>query len=199
MATFDMQFIAQEIINIEKTKQDNGDLMWSRSPFKSINELKINNVGIIGEKVIKEMLKMSGIYTDIRGSSSRELLGDGLIKNKSVEIKTARLGKSRTFQHELGEEPWLPNYLLFVDFTPKCFYITIMKNFSEEHYLSPKRRANPYFNKAITRRKETACFKLTINELDIANSISLGNTISVNSEISPEIVNKFFNSKINYD
>lgn len=194
-----MQLLAQEIINIEKTKQENGDLMWETSPFKSINELKINNVGIIGEKVIKEMLKMSGIYTVIPGSSSRTLVGDGLVKNKSVEIKTARLGKTKTFQHELGEEPWLCHYLVLVDFTPKCFYITVMKNFSEEHYLAPKRRAMPYFNKAITRRKESACFKLTTNEYDISNSITLGNTIMVDSDTSPETISSFFNSKINYN
>lgn len=197
--TFDMQTLAQEIINIEKTKQENSDFMWETSPFKSINELKTNNVGVVGEKVIKEMLKMAGIYTCITGSSSRTFIGDGLVKNKSVEIKTARLGKTKTFQHELGEEPWLCHYLILVDFTPKCFYITVMKNFSEEHYLSPKRRAMPYFNKAITRRKETACFKLTTNEYDISRSVSNGDTIMIDSETSPGTISSFFNSKIKYN
>lgn len=77
---------------------------------------------------------MGKIKSEIDGSKTKSTgMGDGLIKGRSVEIKTARLGAfdSKTFQHELGENPWLSDYLIFLDISPNKFYLTIFPNFSE--------------------------------------------------------------------
>ena len=193
---FNFESIAKEIIEVEKKHQDIGDCIWSGSPYYKINELKINNVGIVGEHFVSELLKKSNIECHISGSSSKNKPGDGFIKNKSVELKTARIGKSKSFQHELGEHPWLCDYIILVDFTPKSIFITIIKNFTKDHYLSIKRTALPYFNKTITRRKEIGSYKLTVNQNDINNSIINENTIEVEQNTTIEKIFCFFNTKI---
>ncbi len=54
-----------------------------------------------------------------------------------MEIKCARLGASTpSFQHELGEVPWHPEYMAFIDIAPDNFFLTIFPNLTEEQYKS---------------------------------------------------------------
>ena len=117
--------------------------------------------------------------------------------NKIIEVKTARLGKNKTFQHELGEHPWKSDFIALIDITPALIYLSIIPNFTEEHYQHPKRKATPYFNKSITLRKETSdansgAFKLTLTENDLRTK----NTLIITNE-TEDIINTFINSIIN--
>lgn len=173
-----------DIIKIQKDKEDKLDI-WKNSIYKDIAKLESNNVGIVGESLMQNICKSCDIISDIDGAKTKEVgggkNGDGSIKNKSVEIKTARLGTSKTspsFQHELGEHPWNSDYMIFIDISPNDIYITIFKNFSEHSYTEKDFLCVPYFpTKTVTRRKGTGNFKLDttvkINEECVKNGYSI--------------------------
>jgi hypothetical protein len=189
-----------DVIEEQKKNQYKNGIDWSNSKFKDINDLVANNVGNVGEIIINNICNSLNIECSIDGSKTKQIgggIGDGKIKNKTTEVKTARLGNNNTFQHELGEHPWKVEFMCFVDVTPENIYLTIIPNFSKEHYDKPSRTAEPYFNKSITRRKEkskenSGAFKLTINETDLKNSI---HTIILN-EKTPEEIKTFIISII---
>lgn len=188
------------IIQQEKNKQNICDIIWKESPFKLINELKNNNVGNVGEKFLQFICETCEIESTIDGSRSRCSGGDGTIKNKIIEVKTSRQGNTKTFQHELGEHPWTSDYIILIDFKPECIYLSIISNFTEEKYKQPKRNALPYFNKTITKRKETnkdntnGSFKLTLTEKDL---ISCKNTIKISTDKTKNNISNFINYIIN--
>ena len=179
----------------EKEEKDN----WSDSIFKDVKILQANNVGIVGESSLHNICVNHNILSTIDGSKTKEIgggkNGDGKIKNKSVEIKTAVLGSNMTsFQHELGEYPWNADYLSFIDIAPKDVYLTIIKNFSKEQYEKEGYKCAPYFpTKCITRRKKIGNFKLDtsikINNMCIANGYSINITNKTEKEVA-EFINK---------
>ena len=168
------------IIQEQKDKEDKRDI-WVNSPYKDLVKLQSNNVGIVGEELINRICKTAGIDADCNGAKTKQVgggEGDGFIMGIPVEIKTAHQGSSTpTFQHELGEVPWKGSkYMIFIDISPECIYITIFANFSENTYKSKEKL--PYFpTKAITWRKEKGAFKLDttvkINETNVENGHAL--------------------------
>jgi hypothetical protein len=101
--------------------------IWSSSKWKTIEKICINYIGKIGEILISGFCEEAGVSSNINGKCGN--IGDGVIKSKSVEIKTARLNNnSATFQHELGE------FMIFIDICPCKIFITVFPNFSEEFY-----------------------------------------------------------------
>jgi hypothetical protein len=154
--------LLSKIIEEQRRKEEKNDL-WINSFYRDITKLQSNNVGIVGEKLIQGICSQCNIKSNIDGSRMKTRgggAGDGPIKDKSCEVKTAHLGISGTFQHELGEHPWKSNYLVFVDITPESFFLTILKNFTESHYKCKGSKCAPHFpNKTITRRKEQGNFK----------------------------------------
>jgi hypothetical protein len=168
------------IIQEQKEKEDKRDI-WVNSPYKDLVKLQSNNVGIVGEELINRICKTAGIDADCNGSKTKQVgggEGDGVIMGIPVEIKTAHQGSSSpTFQHELGEVPWKGSkYMIFVDISPDCIYITIFANFSENTYKS-KEKLPCFPTKAITWRKEKGAFKLDttvkINETNVENGHAL--------------------------
>jgi hypothetical protein len=139
--------------------------IWDKSDWKNIAELENDYVGKIGEEFVQSLCEKCKIKSEINGNKTKETgggKGDGTIKDKTVEIKTARQGsgKSKNFQHELGEKPWASDYLIFVDISPSKFFISILPNFSESHYKSGN-KCEPYFpTRSVCWRKKMGCFKL---------------------------------------
>lgn len=166
------------LINNEFSNQNKSDYSWSNSVFEKINFLKPNNVGRVGENILMSTCLRSNIKCCIDGGKTKESgggFGDGFIYDKTVEVKTARLGTLGTFQHELGETPWKAEYMAFIDVLPNELYLTIFKNFTEEHYKIQQRTAEPYFKKKITQRKESdvinkGSYKITLNVNDLKES-----------------------------
>ena len=168
------------LINQQKEKEKSKDI-WKDSPYKDLIVLQSNNVGNVGEQLIQNSCAILNIPSNVDGTKTKQIgggNGDGIIKGKIVEIKTAVQGStSYNFQHELGEVPWNADYMVFIDVSPMCIYITIFKNFDEEQYKSQK-KCNSYFpTKTITWRKGKGAFKLdttvTINEDNIEKGITL--------------------------
>lgn len=99
---------------------------------------------------------------------------DALINDKKIEIKTSSLGINQSFQHELGEKPWMSEYMLFIDIGLNCIYITLFKNFSECIYINKKKL---FPTKIITWRKQKGAFKLdttiNINEMNCRKGFSV--------------------------
>jgi hypothetical protein len=182
------------IIHQQKEKEDKRDI-WKNSPYKNLITLQSNNVGIVGEKLINDICKSSGIDADCDGAKTKQIgggEGDGKIRGISVEIKTAVMGSSSpSFQHELGEVPWKgAKYMIFVDIAPECIYITIFKNFTESTYKN-KEKLSCFPTKTITWRKEKGAFKLDtsvkINELSVEN----GHTIKITPTTPNNVIASF--------
>lgn len=189
----------ENIINEEYINQCKSDIKWETSYFKNINFLKANNVGKIGEQVFQYLCEQCNIKCKIDGNSTRGTGHDGFIliysNSYSIQIKTARVGKSNTFQHELGDNPWKSNFLIFIDIDYNDFYLTIMKNFDENHYLNV-RNSKPYFSKSITKRNRnnninTGAYKLTLSLTDLKSSYF---TFSVKNKNYLEIKNYILKS-----
>ena len=189
-------FIA--IINDQKQKEINSDI-WKISPYKDLPLLQSNNVGNVGEKFMQKTCDDCNIPACIDGLKTKELgggAGDGLILDKSVEIKTSHMGcGSPSFQHELAETPWKSQFMLFIDVAPTCIYMTIFRNFSEEFYKSGE-KCEPYFpTKSVTWRKGSGAFKLDTTVKINEENIVRGNTIRINGDVSLAELKAFILSK----
>lgn len=181
------------IIDEQKNKEDKKDI-WKNSPYKDLVKLQSNNVGNVGEELINNICKMTSIDADCNGAKTKQIggEGDGVIMGIPVEIKTAHQGSSSSsFQHELGEVPWKGSkYMIFVDISPECIYITIFANFDENTYKN-KEKLPCFPTKAITWRKEKGAFKLDttvkINEVNIEK----GHTLKITSATSNDTIAAF--------
>jgi hypothetical protein len=182
------------IIRQHNEKEENRDI-WKNSPYKELVKLEKNNVGKVGEEIINDICKSSGIDAYCNGDKTKKIgggEGDGKIMGIPVEIKTAYQGSSSTtFQHELGEVPWrCAKYMIFVDIAPECIYLTIFKNFEESIYKSRDKLS--YFpTKSITWRKQKGAFKLDtsvkINEISVEN----GHAIKITQMTSKDSIASF--------
>ena len=140
--------------------------IWENSEWKEIAELENDDVGKAGEAIVESFCKAAGVSASIDGLKTKGGEGDGIINSKSVEIKTARQGSSGgSFQHELGEKPWKADYMLFLDISPDCMYLTLFKNFDEEFYKKSGSDSGvkclPVFpSRSVCWRKQQGAFKL---------------------------------------
>lgn len=185
------------LITLQKKKEGEKDI-WKDSPYKDLVKLQSNNVGNVGETFIQNICEKVSISVNVDGTKTKQLgggTGDGYIKDKMVEIKTAHEGSSYpNFQHELGEKPWIAEYMVFIDISPACIYLTIFKNFEEEFYKS-KNKCLPYFpTKTVTWRKGTGAFKLDttvdINEKNIVNGYTMKITESTDLTLVKDFIDR---------
>lgn len=197
----DTEKLLINIIDIQKKKELDVNI-WSDSIYKQLPTLQSNNVGNVGEMLLQNICKLTNIDSNIDGSKTKKIggskEGDGTIKSKTVEIKTAHLGSTTpSFQHELGEYPWNTEYIIFVDIGPKDAYITIFKNFTQEQYCQNNFKCAPVFpTKSITRRKGVGNFKLDtspkINDICVKNGYSINitdnNIIEIGNFIDKKII-----------
>ena len=194
--------ILVDIINTQKLKEEKAHI-WNNSIYKYVSTLEANNVGNVGEMLIQKICEKCKIDSNIDGTKTKQIgggkIGDGKIKYKSIEIKTARLGtsvSSPSFQHELGEYPWISNYIIFIDISPEIVYITIFKNFLEEQYKECGFKCNPFFpTKSITRRKGEGNFKLDTSIKINNECVKNGYSIIIKNDNINEI-GKFINKII---
>lgn len=188
-----------QMINNQKQKEENADI-WKDSPYKDLVKLQSNNVGNVGETFIQNICDTCQIEAQVGGSKTKELgggVGDGLILNKSIEIKTSHRGSSSpSFQHELGETPWKSEFMIFIDVAPMFIYLTIFKNFDEEFYKSGA-KCNPYFpTKSVTWRKGSGAFKLDTTVKINEENIIKGHTFRINDTIDLNELKTFILLKI---
>ncbi len=188
-----------EKINIQKKKEEDSDI-WKNSPYKHLVKLQSNNAGNVGETFIQQICLTCDIEAEIDGCKTKKIgggTGDGLILNKSVEIKLAHKGcNSDNFQHELGEIPWKAEYMIFIDVAPQSIYITIFENFNEDFYKSGA-KCTPYFpTKKVTWRKGKGAFKLDTTIQINEENIIKGHTFKINSTSNLDELKTFIVSQI---
>ena len=192
MASNPIDLLALEI-HEESVSEANKNI-WSNSKFHELPKLQCNNVGKIGERFIERLLVSAGIETSIDGSKTRKLgggNGDGVILGKTVEIKTAQQGcHSNSFQHELGENPWNSNYMIFLDITPVFVYITIFKNFTEDIYKSGM-KMEPFPTRKVTWRKGTGAFKLDTTPTICEYNARRGLTIKITENTTDDDIKSY--------
>jgi len=191
--------ILLEVIQEQREKEKKA-YIWADCYWSDLSKLENNNRGIVGEQFIQRICDRTGITAKINGVGSKQKgggIGDGTIKDRSVEIKCARAGsgKSISYQHELAEKPWVAEYILFLDIHPKKYYITIMPNFTEKQWRAHE-KASPYFpTRSLGQRKKTGAFKFdTTEKLNNEKSLLLeGNTLCCKSGTTIEEVSSFIN------
>lgn len=196
--TVHMMFI--RIIQQQKEKEERQDI-WKDSPYKDLVRLQSNNVGVVGEEIINQICRASSIDACCNGLKTKRIGGgdgDGTILGKSVEIKTAHQGSShQTFQHELGEVPWQGSeYIIFIDISPICIYLTIFRNMTENMYKS-KEKLLVFPTKSITWRKEKGAFKLDTSVKINEDAITRGHTLKITPNTKNNIIGEFIRRKIN--
>jgi len=179
----------------EQVKKEAKNDIWQNSSYSQLPKLQSNNVGITGEVLLHRICKNTDILANCNGLVTKKIgggEGDGHILGKTVEIKTAVQGSSsESFQHELAEHPWRAEFIIFVDVSHNCIYLTIFENFSEEIYKSRKKLPKYFPTKTITWRKGSGAFKLdttiSINEKSIIN----GNAIKITETTHSDDIAKF--------
>ena len=125
-----LHHLLASICDSQYEKQRRNDT-WIESLYKKVNDLKLDYVGKVGELFVKQICDSTGIpfvYDEDKNTSSDNDTFDMLICDKRVEIKTAREGKSKTFQHENLRNKEC-DYYMFVDIAPKEIYLTILPSF----------------------------------------------------------------------
>ena len=186
------------IINQQNNKENKSNI-WKNSLYNTLPKLQSNNIGNVGEMYIEYICKNQNIISNINGTKTKKKggrNGDGFIKNKSIEIKTAHKGYGRNFQHELGEHPWNAEYMIFVDISPEYFYITIFPNFSKQQYKACI-KCGPYFpTRSFCWRKKSGAFKFDTTEKLNEESIKKGNTIKIINNTKFEEIGIFINKII---
>lgn len=187
------------LITEQKNKESEKDI-WKDSPYKDLITLQSNNVGVVGENLVQKLCDASGIEANLNGVRTKKIgggIGDGTIKKSTIENKTSHQGSSsKNFQHELGEKPWLADYITFVDFSPSCIYLTIFKNFTEDFYKNGL-KCEPYFpSKKVTWRKKSGAFKLDTSIKINEDSIKKGYCIKITEDTDFDTIGEFINKVI---
>lgn len=194
--------IFSNIIDDETKKELDSKKIWSHSEWSNITNLQSNNSGRAGERFLNKMCEYNDIESSINGEGTKKFgggcCGDGLINGKSVEIKTAWLGKSGSFQHELGEYPWIADYMAFIDIEPDAITLTIFENFTETKYkrcgAGEKCGADtPFPTKSITRRKGKGNFKLDTTRRINKMSKERGKSIIITSSTTFADIGSYIN------
>jgi hypothetical protein len=201
-------FSFKKIVYEQFTQKNNRDI-WKDSEWEHIANLGNDDVGNVGENTIQEWCQSAGVKSNINGRKNKKKgggNGDGTIRDKSVEIKTSRLNSSGdSFQHELGETPWLADYMIFLDIAPHVIYLTIFPNFTEEYYKlsgtnSTVKCAPVFPTRSICWRKQKGAFKLDtsvrINEGNINKNYTFKFTLNKNYNDFYEFLNRIIPSEI---
>lgn len=176
--------IGQELLIHQETTTT-----WNLSPFQCINKLKPDYSGKIGELFINRLCNQtSNMFSKyLEDVNSKDGTYD--INNKKIEIKTARLGKYGSFQHE---NLHLDGYdvLIFIDITPHYYYITILPKFDLDS------KCKILGRKAHLRKNTNNVYKFDYNEKNIKNAIREGFSMKIDSLTTFECLSEFIETKI---
>lgn len=174
--------------NIGYKIYETNDNKWKDSPLEILDKLKIDHSGKVGELLVEYYCKYGNINY-IYSDKDNTQLYDIIIKQKKVEIKTAKLGKHKSFQHEKLHNNGY-DYMLFIDITPYYYYLTILPRFD----LSIK--SELIGRKAHLRKHTTNIFKLDFNEKNLTSLIDKGFSIKISKNTEIDKIVMFINDSI---
>lgn len=119
----------KSIINDREKEEQMND--WSGAFFEDIQKMKCDSVGKIGETFITELCNIFEIKHEYKGNCNKKQ-ADGVfdlkINDYRIECKTARMGKSGSFQHESLRRSGCDFYL-FIDILPNEMYLSFLNSF----------------------------------------------------------------------
>jgi hypothetical protein len=165
--------VLQKIIKNEYEKQENNNC-WLNSKYDLINMLKNDYSGRVGERYINEICKITNIpniYNDDKISKDGGTY-DMIINEKKIEIKTARYGLSKSFQHESLRNN-SSDFYLFMDVKPNYFYLTVLPSFNLTEKCKIIERT-PH-----CRKGTSDVYKFDFGEKNILKSIIKGYSIKI--------------------
>lgn len=170
----------------EESKKDNP---WIGSKYEFIKNAGTDATGKIGEEFIYELLKKTFQNIDIIWEQDKNTnQNDGIYDIKMVsiplsffsriEIKTATLGKSESYQHEklLGKK--YCDKILFLDINPNSYYITIL----DVNEIDFEGLEKGVLGKKLTIRTTGNQTKLDFSKKSIEIGLKLGKTIYIENE-----------------
>ena len=117
----------------EREKEERSQMNeWSGAVFENIQKMKCDSVGKIGETFITNLCDDFEIEHEYKGNCNKNQV-DGVfdlkINGHRIECKTARMGKSGSFQHESLRRNGCDFYL-FIDILPNEIYLSFLNSFS---------------------------------------------------------------------
>jgi hypothetical protein len=177
--------IGSEIYEIQEDSN-----VWIDSLYEKIDRLKNDFSGKVGERFIHNICQLTNIpcnYTEDKNSTDGTY--DIIINSKKIEVKTARYGKQKSFQHENLRNSG-SDYYLFIDIKSNYFYMTIIPKYN----LSQK--CDIVEKKAHLRKGSSDVYKFDFSDKSICNSISKKFTIEINKDTSFDIIKEFINKII---
>jgi hypothetical protein len=172
----------------EREEQDNDP--WKGSVFEDIQHLKCNNVGNVGEHLLKNLCEHTGLRYVYEGSKNRnndQGTFDIMIEDQRVECKTARLGKHGSFQHETIRKNGC-DFHVFVDICPHYYYLTVLPKMSFEHIQELTGR------KPHSRKGTNDVFKLDFGESTFSKLIDKGHTVRVSNTTSEHAIHNLLHN-----
>lgn len=181
-----IQSIGDELHNRQNDSNE-----WHGSVLESINELKPDYAGKVGEHLIKRLCANGSIQCEYsEDKNSKDGTYDAIVNNKKVEVKTARLGVNGSFQHETLKTDGY-DYMLFIDITPNYYYLTIFPRFS-------MKERHPIIGRTPHPRKGTSdVFKLDFGESNIKRCIESGSAIKIDENTTMEYIVNFIKVQCN--
>ena len=179
----------KKIIDDEYKKQELHN-NWTGSNYDIINLLKNEHSGKTGEKMVSQLCIHNNIDSKYdEDINSKDGTYDIMIQNKKVEIKTARVGLSGSFQHENLRNGG-SDYYLFIDVTPQYYYLTIIPHFNLSEKCTVMER------KPHLRKGSDNVYKFDFSEPNVIKSTQKGFTIKVEDATTFEEIGNFIRTKI---
>lgn len=190
----------EDIITSVKTQYEiqESENNWRDSPFEYIHYLCVDYCGKAGENALNNFLlrtKKNGLHDweiEYQGDSNinqKDGTYDICINKKSknmLGIKTSRIGKNSSFQHD-GLHENECHAELFLDITPNYAYLTIV-SFSN-YSLKDK---HPVFGRKPHLRKNTNNnFKFDLSENSLEKGIESEITIKIQNDTTDEEIITF--------
>ena len=175
----------------EQINRQTENSLWGDSDFKLAELLKNDYSGKAGEVYIARLCDQLGIENLYVEDEINQNDGtyDIVINNKRVEIKTARLGTSGSWQHESLRD-YGSDYFLFLDIAPDGLYLSIFESnfdFSKRH---------PVFGRTPHLRKETGgTYKFDFGNASHKKGLESGYTLLINGHTSDFEIKNFINKR----
>lgn len=191
----------QDLINAsnELLKKQREEDNWKGKPYESFNYLSADYSGKAGENGFFNFLKRTKenglhnwgiIYDGDSNSNAPDGTYDFGIIVESLKrragIKTARIGKQKSFQHDhLHDEEC--DCELLIDITPSSAYLTVIK--FKDYSLKEK---HPIFGITPHLRKNTSNnYKLDLKENHLEKGIAKNITMKLDETVSDEEIISF--------
>jgi hypothetical protein len=186
MASNLLKSIAESALEHQRSKST-----WAAGLFASMDDLKPDYSGKVGERFLAGVCKTLGIdhvFTD-DDKNSKDGTYDLKIVGKKVEVKTARLGVQGGFQHENLRDAGC-EFHVFVDVTPAEFFVTVLPKFDMK-MKHPVLGRKPHL-----RKGTTDVFKFDWSETNLRKGVQGGVTLRVGPDTPLEAIGEFLLKQI---